>query len=57
MVMLNPKALAAELRLRARDAEPHEQADLLFLANEYEKLAEMSEFGDQPEWPGVPLPK
>lgn len=57
MVMLNPKALAAELRLRARDAEPHERADLLFLANEYEKLAEMSEFGDQPEWPGVPLPK
>ena len=30
--MPNPKALAAELRLRALDADPQERADLLFLA-------------------------
>lgn len=55
--MRNPKALAAELRLRALDAEPHEQADLLFLANEYENMADTPEFGGRPDWLGVPLPK
>jgi hypothetical protein len=56
MVMRNPKALAAELRLRARDAEPQEQAELLFLAAEYEDLADTPAFGGRPDWLGVPLP-
>jgi hypothetical protein len=34
----NPIALAAELRVRAIDAEPVERADLLFLAAEYERM-------------------
>lgn len=34
----NPIALAAELRVRAIDAEPAERADLLFLAAEYERM-------------------
>jgi hypothetical protein len=57
MVMCNPKALAAELRLRALDAEPQERADLLFLAGEYERMADMPAFGGRPDWLGVPLPK
>lgn len=55
--MRNPKALAAELRLRALDAEPQEQAELLFLAAEYERMADMPAFGRRAEWLGVPLPK
>lgn len=55
--MCNPKALAAELRLRALDADPKERADLLFLAAEYEKMAETAAFGGRPDWLGVPLPK
>ncbi|MBE1529288.1 hypothetical protein GGC65_003744 [Sphingopyxis sp. OAS728] len=54
--MRNPKALAAELRLRALDAEPQEQAELLFLAAEYENLADTPAFGGRPDWLGVPLP-
>lgn len=34
----NPQALAAELRARALGAAADEQADLLFLAAEYEQL-------------------
>lgn len=33
-------ALAAELRARAEQAHAHERADLLFLASEYERMAE-----------------
>ncbi|WP_447765544.1 hypothetical protein [Sphingopyxis panaciterrae] len=56
MVMCNPQALAAELRLRALDAGPKEQAELLFLAAEYERLAELA-FDTRPGWNGVSLPK
>ncbi len=54
--MRNPKALAAELRLRALDAEPQEQPALPFLAAEYENLSATPAFGGRPDWLGVPLP-
>jgi hypothetical protein len=57
MEMPNPRALAAELRLRALDADPQERADLLFLAAEYENMADIAGFGGRPDWLGVPLPK
>lgn len=38
--------LAAELRDRARKADPGEQADLLFLAAEYEAIAACSGHAD-----------
>jgi hypothetical protein len=56
MVMRNPKALAAELRLRALDVEAPERDDLLFLAAEYDRLAEVG-FDGRPGWTGVSLPK
>lgn len=41
MKTCNPSALAAELRLRAATAEPRERDELLFLADEYERMAQV----------------
>lgn len=57
MVTQNPAALAAELRLRAEDAEGREREELLFLAEEYERMAAETEIGDRTAWRGVALPK
>jgi hypothetical protein len=57
MEMCNPKVLAAELRLRALEADPQERADLLFLAAEYDNMADTAAFGGRADWLGVPLPK
>lgn len=49
--------LAAELRLRARDADPRERDELLFLAAEYERIAALPGSGDRRKWRGLFLPK
>lgn len=57
MVIHNPKALAAELRLRALAVQPEERDELLFLAAEYELMAEASTLEMPQLWPGVSLPR
>ena len=55
--MHNPAILAAELRLRAQDAAPHERDELLFLAAEYERIAELPTSVGRRDWRGFFLPK
>ena len=51
------RQLAAELRVRAATAAGQEQEDLLFLAAEYEAIAEQDPAADHDESFAVILPK
>jgi len=53
----DPLALAAELRARALSAAAGDRADLLFLATEYEQLAETLDAVEQRGGVKVFLPK
>tara|TARA_B100001013_G_C24504050_1_gene400335 strand:+ start:433 stop:618 length:186 start_codon:yes stop_codon:yes gene_type:complete len=57
MVTHNPADLANELRLRAQDAEGDERNELLYLAIEYERMAQETGLAARPEWRGVAIPK
>jgi|TARA_Y100001968_G_scaffold37055_1_gene28451 hypothetical protein len=57
MVTHNPADLATELRLRAQDAEGEERNELLYLAIEYERMAQETGLAARPEWRGVAIPK
>jgi hypothetical protein len=56
MVTYNPAALAAELRRRSEDAEGQEREELLFLADEYDCMAALTETQDRTAWRAVALP-
>lgn len=55
--MQDPRALAAELRIRAIEADDDQRADLLFLAAEYERIADASPLSSGGEQVKVRLPQ
>lgn len=57
MDLKDPLALATELRIRAADAEAEQRADLLFLAAEYERMADMVPLSPDGEQVRVRLPR
>ena len=57
MVTHNPADLATELRLRAQDAGGEGRNELLYLAIEYERMAQETGLAARPEWRGVAIPK
>ena len=57
MDLKDPLALATELRIRAADAQAEQRADLLFLAAEYERMADMAPLSPDGEQVRVRLPQ
>ena len=57
MDLKDPLALATELRSRAADAPAEQRADLLFLAAEYERMADMAPLSPDGEQVRVRLPQ
>ena len=57
MDVQDPRALAAELRIRAIEAEDDQRADLLFLATEYERMADAPPLSSGGEQVKVRLPR
>jgi hypothetical protein len=57
MDVQDPRALAAELRIRAIEAEDDQRADLLFLAAEYERMADAPPLSSGGEQVKVRLPR